>query len=222
MKIRTFKTAAQAEERVFDLLSSRMKMVAAKPHGILLPGGTTPRGVYHRLALEPPTVNLHLHLMLSDERHVPPEAPESNYGGMKPMLDALAIGDSRALRVHTELELEAAANRYEKDLRAFFRHGGRITLALLGLGMDGHTAGLFSGTDIFRGLGRLAMPVRRPDGLEGVTVTRDLLQKAEHIVFFAVGPEKTRAVRSMEREPGSVPAGMAVEDISNVEVWFAP
>ena len=64
--------------------------------------------------------------------------------------------------------------------------------------------------------------MKRPDGLNGVSVTRDLLLKAEQIVFLAAGTEKGEVVSRLTRSPGSVIAGMVVEDIGNVEVWYAP
>ena len=52
--------------------------------------------------------------------------------------------------------------------------------------------------------------------------TRDLLLKAEQIVFLAAGAGKGEVVSRVVKSPASVPAGMAVEDISNVELWYAP
>jgi 6-phosphogluconolactonase/glucosamine-6-phosphate isomerase/deaminase len=140
---------------------------------------------------------------------------------MKDMIHALGIPDAHVLRVHTELPLEEAADRYDTALRHYLHKGGRIKLGLLGLGADGHTASLFSSQDVFLGQGRFAVAVKRPDGMGGVSVTRDLLLKAEQIVFLAFGAEKGEVVHKLVKNPGSLPAGMAVEDIRNVEVWYA-
>jgi 6-phosphogluconolactonase/glucosamine-6-phosphate isomerase/deaminase len=64
--------------------------------------------------------------------------------------------------------------------------------------------------------------VKRESGHNRISVTRDLLLKTEQIVFMAAGVDKGEVVHKMTRNPGSVPAGMAVEDMRNVEVWYAP
>ena len=222
MELRMFKNVQEMERAAVALLAARLGKTTAQPHAVILPGGRTPRGIYEKLRLSPVRTGPALRVLLSDERHVPPDSPESNYGAMKEMIHALGLKASHVLRVHAELPLEEAANRYDAELKSYFRKGGRITLGLLGLGADGHTASLFTSQDILRGRGRLAIAVKRPDGLSGVSVTRDLLLKAERIVFIAAGTEKGEIVTRLMKNPGSIPAGMATEDIRNVEVWYAP
>jgi 6-phosphogluconolactonase len=199
-----------------------MRVGAGQPHAVILPGGRTPRGIYEALAREPVRISRWLRILVSDERHVPLDSPDSNFGMMRDMIRALGIPETHVLRVNTELPLDKAADRYDEALRGYLKKGGRIKLGLLGLGADGHTASLFSGNDIFRGLGRYAVAVKRESGHNRISVTRDLLLKAEQIVFMAAGTDKGEAVHKMTRQPGSIPAGMVVEDMSNVEVWYAP
>ena len=59
----------------------------------------------------------------------------------------------------------------QDEVFVFTPAGGVVTLGLLGLGPDGHTAGLFSAGDLDRGRDRLAVSVHRPDGMDGITVT---------------------------------------------------
>jgi len=222
MRLKLFKDFAELERGVLALLSTSMRVGAAQPHGVILPGGRTPLGIYEALTREPVKISHWLRILVSDERHVPLDSPDSNFGMMRGMIHALGIHETHVLRVDTELPLEKAADRYDEALRGYLKKGGRIKLGLLGLGADGHTASLFSGNDILRGQGRYAVPVKRESGHNRVSVTRDLLLKAEHIVFMAAGVDKGEVVHKMTKTPGSVPAGMAVEDMRNVELWYAP
>ena len=222
MKLRLFKDFSEMEHATLTLLKTHLQKASVNPFGVILPGGKTPLGVYTALTKEPVRTSESLRIILSDERQVPADSPESNYGKLRPMIHALGMSDGQVLRVHTELTLEKAASRYDGVLRRYLRTGGRIPLGLLGLGADGHTASLFNAKDILRGFGKFAIPVNRPDGLSAVSVTRDLLLHVDRIILAASGVEKGEVVHKLMDHPGSTPASMAVEDIPNVEVWYAP
>ena len=113
-----------------------------------------------------------------------------------------------------------AAADYDARLRGFFeQEEGALHLALLGLGEDGHTAGLFGGVrDVPEG--RYAVAVERPDGLEGVTVTPEVLRRARHVLFFVAGEGKREVVERLQSAPRSLAAGRAVEGHPSCEVWY--
>ena len=96
-----------------------------------------------------------------------------------------------------------------------------IRFGLLGLGADGHTASLFSSDDLERVDGHLAIDVQRPDGMQAITVTPELLSRVEHILMVVVGREKWDALAAfIERDPGSI-AWRAVSGCADIEVWCA-
>src|SRR5258705_441459 len=68
--------------------------------------------------------------------------------------------------------------------------GITITVGLLGLGADGHTASLFNTTHLEQARGKLAIAVQRPDGLQAVSVTPDLLSKVAEPLFLVTGADK--------------------------------
>ena len=114
-----------------------------------LSGGSSPRLVFERLAQADFDWS-RVTLFWADERCVPPFHEESNFR----MVDESFIIPARfprrqAHRVYTELSPERAAERYAEDLRDHFGlHRGevpRFDLIHLGMGADGHTAGLFPG-----------------------------------------------------------------------------
>ena len=53
-----------------------------------------------------------LHVGSTDDRHVPAESPDSNYGNMLPMLQRLQLTDGCTIRVNPDLPLEQAATDF--------------------------------------------------------------------------------------------------------------
>jgi len=221
MKLITFDSISDLENKALALLCEHVQLSLEEPHAVMLTGGRTPLGLYRRLEESPATVAPRLRLLISDERHVPLESPDNNYGKMRAMVAALRLDESRIMRVHTEESLEAAAERYHRELASFIDQRGRITLGLLGLGADGHVASLFQTSDITRGEGQYAIAVPRPSPPDRVSVTADLLSQAERLVFLVTGPEKADIVKKVVTDPEGVVAAQAVRDVARVELWFA-
>jgi len=220
MKIRSFEEIAAMEQQALALLSKHLGLSCAAPHAVMLTGGRTSLSIYKRLEQSPCHVDEHLHLLISDERYVPLNSPENNYAKMRAMIDALGIDQSRVMRVNTETALEAAAERYHRQLTSYIKRGGRITLGILGLGADGHAASLFDADDIQRGKGRYAIAVPRKGGPDRVSATRGLLLRVELLVFLTAGPEKAAIVQAMRRDPEHVVAYQAVRGGGRLELWF--
>lgn len=217
--LRRFADRDSLEAAAYELLAAEAKK--ADNSALLLSGGNTPQGLYKRIAAKPFSIHEGCRVMVSDERLVPFDSPESNIGRMLAMLRALGVPAKRVLCVAPEETAEVSAWRYDAALRRYFAAGGTLRLALLGLGADGHTAGLFSAEDVARGTGHLAVSTRRPDGCEGVTVTMDLLTHAARVVFLAVGSEKVEAVKRLCAGRKTLVAGIVAADHPMAEVWYA-
>lgn len=204
-----------------ELLRGALQAPSDGPFAVMVTGGTTPLELYRRLAAQPFPVHPLAHVAVSDERVVPLAAPESNYGHLRGLLDALALPEACRLYVHPDAGLEAAAARYDAELAAFRAAGGRVTLALLGLGADGHVASLFRAADVAAGAGRCAIPVQRPAPPARVSVTADLLRQAERVVFLVQGAAKREAVERLLYAPATIPAGLVFASHPAVEVWWS-
>lgn len=221
MHFKRFESAEALVQAAADLLLEHFQAEYDLPHAVMLSGGKTPLGVYSQIIQSRIKASASLNVLFSDERMVPPDSAESNYGNASSMIQALGLPAARVMRVHTRHSLNQAANDYDKQLREFLAHGGKIPLGLLGLGLDGHTASLFSFADIERGLGRYAVGVPRHQGHDRVSVTPDLLNRIGKVVFLVSGKEKAKVVEQLRQSPRKLVAGRAVANAASVEVWVA-
>ena len=218
-RLRQFASAEALNQEMADLLELHLQ--GTGPVAVMLSGGATPVKIYGELCRRGRKASDTVRVLYSDERYVPAGSPESNYGASVPLLSALAIPDSRVFRVHTELEWMDSAAQYHRDLRRFMNGTGRITLGLLGLGADGHTASLFTPDDVARGENLYAVAVPHEPKPDRISVTPELLRRVERLVILAVGPEKGAIVTRLVQFPGKVVAGLALGDALDVEIWQA-
>lgn len=185
-----------------------------RPFNVALSGGTTPRGVYTRLTLEPyrslvpwPSV----HLFWGDERHVPPDHPDSNYRmARESLISKVPLPQANVHRIPSEdPDAAVAASAYEATLKAHFHlkntQAPRFDLVLLGLGSDGHVASLFPGSEALRETARLVTaPWVEPLGTNRITITPPVIKSAAHILVLVSGEKKAAALQRALAPEGSV------------------
>jgi 6-phosphogluconolactonase len=188
---------------------------------VMLAGGTTPMPAYRALAQRGVRPAAGLHLLFSDDRYVPSDTKASNYFQSRPLIEALALPEAAVLRVRTELPLEQAAQDYERRLAALQSDAVPITLGLLGLGADGHTASLFTAADLARAAQHLAIAVQRPDGMSGISATPTVFGSIRTLVFAVVADGKHDAVAALEAQDPQLVASRAVQQNPQVELWLA-
>ncbi len=217
---RELATRAALEREALALLKEAFFAPSSAPRALMLTGGSTPFGVYAALAAAGGRAADGLHVFLSDDRHVPLDSRESNYGRLSPTLDALGV--SERLFIDPAVPVAVAAERYDRALDALLGGDMAFPLGILGLGSDGHVASLFSVAHVKEAAGHRAIAVRRPDGMNGVSTTPSVLCAARRLVFWVAGPEKREAVEALRHKPSSIPAGLALAAAPLVELWYTP
>ncbi len=210
-EVRVFENAAELMEAAAEeILKAALQAVSERGRFTwALSGGSTPRGLYRLLASDPFRGRMPweaIHFFWGDERHVPPDHPESNYRmAREAMLDAAPVPADNVHRIHAEEpDAEHAAAEYEEELRSFFHLAPRFDLILLGLGKDGHTASLFPGSPAVHERERLVAAVIAP-GIEAqktfrITLTPPVLNHAEIVVFLVSGADKAEALHAVVTE----------------------
>ena len=175
-----------------------------------LSGGNTPRMLFELLASDEFRGQVDwakVHVFWSDERAVPPENPDSNYGmARRELLLRVPIPQANVHRMEAEKpNIGRAAHEYEEILRKYLelddRGFPRFHLIFLGMGADGHTASLFPGTRVTRQTSRwVSTPMVAKLNARRMTLTLPVLDAALRVVFLVVGREKAEILRAVLQE----------------------
>src|SRR5437870_13886746 len=170
---------------------------------LALSGGSTPKSLYSVLAKA--TLSWEkIFFFWSDERHVPPDHPDSNYRMAKEaLLSKVPVPPENIFRVRAEeKDANVVAQDYEKALRSFFRlrpgEFPRFDLILLGLGPDGHTASLFPNTPALNETKRLVVANWVENfKANSITFTYPVLNHAACVTFLVSRADKSATVRTV-------------------------
>jgi 6-phosphogluconolactonase len=199
--------AESAARRVGELLAAG----AREGHEIVLTGGSTPGRAYELAAeLEPDWSRAGV--WWGDERCVPPDDDDSNFGlARKTLLDNLERQPRAVHRIHGEDDPAAAAAAYDAEVRDV-----TFDLLLLGLGPDGHVASLFPNSPGLAEAERRVIPSdpKLEPFVERITLTPPPLRAARRVVFLVTGEDKADAVeRALTGPPEpSVPGSLIRAD----------
>lgn len=188
------------------------------PVSLSVPGGTTPGPVFDLLARTDLDWG-RVWVVLNDERWVPEDSPRSNTRLLRERLFTNRAAAARLIPLYLpgrdipDSALTALADGLAPHLP--------LTVCLLGMGADMHTASLFPGADrLAEALSPDAPPIlpMRADaaGEPRITLTAPVLARAQHIHILITGAEKRAALdRALTLPPESAPV-RAVLDTATV------
>ena len=194
---------------------------------VALSGGSTPKGLYALLASGTiPNIPWNkIYFFFGDERHVPPDHPDSNYRMTQETGLLSRVPTANVFRVPTEEnDADIAALAYETTLRKFFNlQPGEFPcfdLVLLGLGPDGHTASLFPGTAALNEKNRLVV-ANWIEKLQSsrITLTLPVLNQAGCVMFLVSGADKATMVREVLQNPQANLPSQRVQPANGRLIW---
>jgi 6-phosphogluconolactonase len=199
LRIKSYATVELAVRAAADLFT------ALAPATVALAGGNTPKELYGLLASDDYRDRTDwdtVEVFFGDERAVPPNHPDSNYGmARRALLDLVPVDHDLVHRIEADdPDLDAASDRYATILPQ------SLDLVLLGMGADGHTASLFPGSATVEEQERRVCPATAPNGTRRVTLTLPTINAARHVVFVVLGAEKRDALNRI-RSGQPLPAG---------------
>jgi 6-phosphogluconolactonase len=139
-----------------------------------------------------------VHFFMADERLVPLSDENSNYGALHRLLfaDLVKDGPIRAEQLHPlnpdPRESDHGCAAYADELGRF---GGKFTVVVLGIGEDGHVAGLFPNHPVLQRREKTFFsfydsPKPPP---QRMTASAQLIREAELCVLLALGEGKREA-----------------------------
>jgi 6-phosphogluconolactonase len=220
------KHRSELARAVAEGIASLSRAPGGETRAVALSGGSTPKVLYETLA--GPTFRervdwSRLELFFSDERSVPPDDLESNYGlAARTLLTAV-----KPAAVHRMAADRGDARGYERLVRERIvrRRGGVpiFDLVFLGMGDDGHTASLFPGTRALEERERLVVMNDVPQrNTRRMTFTYPLINAADRVWVLIAGADKhTMVARCREaRARGDRPVPVLGVTPAGELVWW--
>jgi 6-phosphogluconolactonase len=223
IRIQRFVDTRAAAKALEDTLRAAFSAsTPGAPHGVMLAGGRTPLQVYNSIASDAPDTPFSGYLILSDERYVPASDDQANIKQIAPLVSALRIPPDRVVYPPTDLPLPEATDAFGTQFNALVTSAVNLSVGILGIGSDGHTASLFTVEQTERGGGDNA-PWAQSTGLyqgtERISLSSRGLLAFQRLIFFVTGEDKRKILEQLLHTPETFPAGRVLTAHSGAEIW---
>ena len=208
-RIDIFNTASELADTLTDLFYSHIGILCQMKRtvNIVLPGGNTPQLLFKRIATRPvmaesvPDWN-NVHFFWSDERCVPPNHAESNFGmANRYLLRALNISEYNVHRIRGENNPNEEVMRYSEEIRKHVAIKDAMPVfdwIFLGMGEDGHTASIFPDQLSLLYTDQICAVAFHPQsGQQRITLTGKPIIHAERITFMVTGRSKCQRIKEI-------------------------
>jgi 6-phosphogluconolactonase len=195
---------------------------------VALSGGTTPGLLFSILGdkFSDSVLWKNVHFFWCDERCVPPDDPESNFGTAKSLfLDKILIPSANIHRIKGEKDPIGEAGRYSKEITGFTRKRSGLPLfdlIILGLGEDGHTASIFPANSELLNSEKICDIAFHPLSLQKrITITGKIINNADYVVFLVTGANKAEVIAKIidKTGPDDYPASH-IKPASGALKWY--
>ncbi len=195
---------------------------------VALSGGSTPKRLFEILA-EPARASLfpwdRTHLFWGDERFVPQDDPDSNYGMThRALLDRVPIPPENVHPMPTTGFPSPAARAYQATLQTYYGAESLdmtrplFDVVFLGLGENGHTASLFPDTPSLNETLAWVAPVVDHVPQPRLTLTYPAIACSRYVAFLVAGAGKRAVLRRVLDKDRSQPAAR-VSSVGEL-IWF--
>jgi len=206
LSIKVFKSIENLSEEFclefFNVINNKQN--AKGKINIALSGGNTPKFVFQNLAefykerLKWGKINL----FWGDERCVPPEDPDSNFGMTKKyLLDHITIPSENIKRIIGENNPQEEAKRYSQVIKSSLPSVNilpKFDMVILGLGDDGHTASIFPDQiDLLKSDKIYEVAYQPASKQKRITITGKIINNSPKIYFLVTGKKKSYVVNKI-------------------------
>ena len=216
--------SSAAAKKIAERLEQRLRRDSAA--AFVISGGSTPAACLDqlsRIALDWPRVSV----LLSDERWVPVDNPDSNEGMARATLLVNAAHSAQIVPVFdADTEIAERCRQLGAEIAAL---SNPFAISLLGMGEDGHFASLFpDAANLALGLDldseRYCIPVTTAASpLQRVSLSLAALARSDEILLLIFGETKRQVFETALQSPGSYPvADLLALEHTPVSVYWAP
>ena len=198
----------------------------------VLSGGNTPKKLNLLLASSPYKERINwkkIYVFWGDERAVPFDDERNNARmAFDTLLNKVDIPRNQIHIMDTRLVPEEAAAQYEKILREYFGTAilplRTFDLVLLGMGDDGHTLSLFPGEPVIHEeKSWVTSFFLKAQDMHRITLTKNIVNRADHIVFMVSGKEKAHALHEVlegEKNPDRYPSQVIIPTQGELHIFM--
>jgi 6-phosphogluconolactonase len=216
--------AVAAAERIIEMSDDAKGR--HESFSIALSGGNTPKTLFELLATDEYSERIdwnHWEIYWGDERCVPPNDPESNFGmAARALLDHVPIPPQNIHRMKGELDPQKAAIEYGQLLKEKFGDGG-MNLILLGMGDDGHTASLFPHTEALKETKHRCVANFVPKmNVWRITMSAPFINRAQEVIEMVAGASKAARLEEVLHgppKPDDFPVQM-IDPVDGQMIWL--
>ena len=227
MQVNIESTPQLVAERFAADLSLWINESSEKFH-IALSGGSTPKILFRHWTEHSNAIDWEkVHFYWGDERCVPPDHTDSNYGVTNNLFfQPAGIPATNIHRVLGESDPETEAIRYSQIIQGQVgKHQGlpQFDVVMLGMGSDGHTASIFPDQMQLMDDDRVCGVAVHPEtGQRRVTLNGKTIANAKRIAFLITGEskkEKFAGIKNQTEESNLWPATRFMQQ-SNATVYM--
>lgn len=139
------------------------------------------------------------HFWWGDERMVPPDNPESNFGLANELLiSKISLPADHIHRIKGEADPDVEVKRYAAEISSLLPEINQkpaFDLIILGLGDDGHTASIFPGQQNLLDSNQLTEISMHPVTSQiRITITGKVINNARNVAFLVTGTSKAKVL----------------------------
>ncbi len=229
MNIKIFKNIDRISEELTSQLFQLINQSGNNRINIALSGGSTPVKFYKYLAEKNPDLSWeNVHFFWGDERCVPPDHEESNYGqANQTLISKIDIPDENIHRIHGEADPLDEVQRYEKEIRRYVP-ANKIGIPefdwiLLGMGDDGHTASIFPDSLAEAEKKTNCLIAEHPQtGQKRISLALNIINQAHKVSFLVTGKVKaglTARILNLDESTANLPAAR-IKPVTGLLEWY--
>lgn len=195
-----------SEELTIRLIESinKVRDCENRPFNLAISGGNSPVNLFNlwsgKYKDEIDWTNLRIFWV--DERCVPHNSPESNYGIAKTLLlDKVPVNPDNVFPIDGEKDPLKEALRYENQFFKYVEKGKGFDMVILGIGDDGHTSSIFPGQTELLKTERIYLESVNPyTNQRRVALTANGILRANDIAFYLSGDQKRSVMEKISTE----------------------
>ena len=227
--LKIFSTPEALASQIADELVNSTEILN-KSFYLAISGGSTPKKLFKLLSTDEYLEKIvweKLNIFWTDERCVPPDDLDSNYGMTKKLLlNQIPIQEKNIYRIKGESNPEIEARRYAevtKKIVSSVKNGlPQFDWILLGMGSDGHTASLFPKQKLeFTSVNMFGVATHPQSGQKRISMTEALINNSLRVTFLVTGEEKSNTLHKIinESEVSNLPSAK-VHAENGIAEWY--